>query len=229
MDNGELSLTHLCETELFKIKLSFSSLTNRVIVCPVVANLYSWKPTDMETWNYLKTGVPVLVIVYDAKNKARNTQMELCIVDRNNGFATWRENITEASEYRVAQRNFHTMKLSNPKEEGEMVGLKFPSDEIAVVFYKDVQCNIPDETELEVSESPKHVNKKESAKRKDNRLSKRLSKDDISSPCMFTHVTSINNSSFADESGKNSNPGASEHGRSTFGFIKKMSFSSRKR
>ena len=228
MDNGEVSVTHLCDTEIFKIRLSFSSLTNRVIVCPIVANLYSWKPTDMETWNYVKTGVPVLVIVHDDQTKSRNTQMELCIVDRQNGFATWRENITEASEYKVTQRNFHTMKLRNPKEEGEMVGLKFPSEEIAAVFYKDVQCNIPDESTLEVNQSPKHADKKKSVKCKD-RQSKRLSKDDISSPCMFTHVTSINNSTLTDENGKKDNPGASDHGRPTFGFIKKMSFSSRKR
>jgi len=227
MDNGEVSETHLCESELFKIKLSFSSLSNRVIVCPVVATLYSWKPTDIETWTYVKTGIPVLVIVHDVQNKSKNTQMELCMVDRSNRFANWRENITEASEYKVAQRNFHTMKLSNPKEEGEMVGLKFPSEEIAAVFYKDVQCNIPDESELEMNQSPKHGDKKRSVKSKD-RLSKRLSKDDISSPCMFTHVTSINNSTLAEERGKK-NAGAGENGRQTFGFIKRMSLSTRKR
>ena len=230
MDHSELPDIHLCDTEIFKIKLSFSSLTNRVIVCPIVANLYSWKPTDIETWNYFKTGVPVLVIVHDGQSKGKNTQMQLCIVDRSNGFATWRENITEGSEYKMTQRNFHTLKLSSPKEEGEMVGVKFPSEDIAAVFYKDVQCNIPDETELETQQSPKHFEKKKSVKSRDNaRLSKRLSKDDISSPCMFTHVTSINNSTFADESGKKNSPAASGNGRPKSGFIKKMSFSAKRR
>lgn len=229
MDTGDLSAAHLCDTELFKIKLSFSSLTNRVVVCPVVANLYSWKPSDIETWNYFKTGVPVLVIVHDGQTTSgKNTQMQLCIVDRKNGFATWRENITESSEYRMSQRNFHTMKLSSPKEEGEMAGLKFPSEDIAAVFYKDVQCNIPaEEAEMQVQQSPKHTDKRKGNKGKDNpsRNSKRLSKDDISSPCMFTHVTSINNSTFSDERDKKNGPSGSENGSVKSSFIKKMSFS----
>lgn len=230
MDNGELMDVHLCDSEIFKIKLSFSSLTNRVIVCPILANLYSWKPSDIETWSYFKTGVPVLVIVHDGQSRGKNIQMQLCIVDRKNGFATWREIITQASEYKMSQRNFHTLKLSSPREEGEMIGLKFPNEDIASVFYKDVLCNIPEEAELEAYQSPKHKETKKSVKRKENpSLSKKLSKDDISSPCMFTHVTSINNSTFSEESDRKNGPSSGENGRPKSSFIRKMNFSSRKR
>ena len=231
MDGVDSSETHLHDTEIFKIKLSFSSLTNSVVVCPVVATLYSWKPSDTETWNYFKIGVPVLVIVHDSQDHSKNVQMQLCIVDRQNGFATWRENITERSEYKMTQRNFHTLKLNNPREEGEMVGLKFPNDEIASVFYKDVHCNIPDETEQETKESPKHIEKKRSVKGKDNSKSlRKLCKEDISSPCMFTHVTSINNSTFSGDKEKASASPAHGNGRSKSGFVRKtLSFSTKKR
>ena len=224
METNDTADVALRDTEIFKIKLSFSSLTNRVVVCPVVANLYSWKPSDTETWNHFKTGVPVLVIVHDGQSSGKNVQMQLCIVDRQNGFATWRENITEQSDYKMSQRNFHTMKLGSPKEEeGEMVGIKFPSEEVASVFYKDVECNIPEDVSLEVlGSSPKHD------KKKSTRASKKLSKTDISSPCMFTHVTSINNSSFSGTNDKKSS--SSENGRPKSGLVKKtLSFSMRKR
>ncbi len=220
----------LQDTEIFKIKLSFSSLTNSVVVCPVVANLYSWKPSDTETWNYCKTGVPVLVIVHDAQMSSKIKQTQLCIVDRSNGFATWRENITEQSEYKMSQRNFHTIKLSQPKEEGEMVGIKFPGDEIAAVFFKDVQCNMPEVTEPETELSPKHTSsKKKSIKQKDSqKLLKKLNKEDISSPCMFTHVTSINNSSFDSPGEKKSSSPDAHNSRPRSGFIRKT-FSFKKR
>lgn len=227
--NDSSVVVHLHDTEIFKIKLSFSSLTNSVIVCPIVANLYSWKPSDTETWSYCKAGVPVLVIVHDTEMPSRIKQVQLCMVDRQNGFATWRETITKLSDYKMSQRNFHTMKLGQPKEEGEMAGIRFPIEEIAAVFFKDVVCNIPDVTEAAVELSPKHSSKKKSLKVKDSqKILKKLSKEDISSPCMFTHVTSINNSTFGAAGEKKNATKESENGRPRSGFIRKtLSFKKR--
>eukprot|EP00794_Sanderia_malayensis_P012663 gene12663-13963_t len=229
--NDSTAILLLRDSEIFKIKLSFSSLTNSVVVCPVVANLYSWKPSDTETWNYCKTGVPVLVIVHDTQMPRNIRQMQICIVDRDNGFATWRENITEESDYKMSQRNFHTIKLSQPREEGEMAGIKFPSDEIAAVFYKDVHCNLPVIIEPDMELSPNHSTNKKKGGKESKKL-KKLNKEDISSPCMFTHVTSINNSAFdspsENTSTTSSSPDHMRKSRPKSGFGRKA-FSFKKR
>ena len=201
--NGNMEY-RLEEHEIFKIKLSLSSLTNSVIVCPLIAKLYLWKPADSETWTYCKTGVPVLVLIHgDEKDSMKVTALQLCLVDRPTGFTTWREFLSEDSDYKMSQKNFHTLKLLSSLD-GSMAGVKFPSEEMAAIFMKDVQCNMPDDFIADVSHSssPRHSSKSDQKnhsrngkdKDKDKRKSvKRISKDEISSPCMFTHVTSINN------------------------------------
>jgi len=173
------------ETDMFKIKLSLSSLTNTVILCPVLSSLYTQNSLiDDETWTFLKQGVPGLILVHE-DNEVIATQ--ICLADPQTGFAIWRENLIDDSCYKSTQRNFHSFKLLS-KTTGHMAGIKFPSDTAANMFLKDVFSSLSRENRIiEVSDS---VKEKKKFLRLNNR---RIRKDEISKPCLFTHVTSINN------------------------------------
>ena len=58
MDDPNYS-TRLSNQELFKVKLSLSCLSNRVIVCPVQAKLYLLKG---DSWKLYKTGVAAVIL-----------------------------------------------------------------------------------------------------------------------------------------------------------------------
>lgn len=176
------AVVRLQDKELFKIKLALSSLTNSVVICPVIATLYTQSTTDNETWNCCKRGAPGLIVTHNSDREVVNCQ--LCIADPDSGFATWREVLISISEYKASQKNFHTFKLLSDGIDNTMAGIRFPSDESASIFLRDVLENIPKEGVRPDSPLTK-------AQRKQ---SKKLKKSEISQPCMFKHVTSINSS-----------------------------------
>lgn len=181
--NNNASVVKLKDQELFKIKLALSSLTNTIVICPVIATLYTQSTTDNETWNCCKRGAPGLILT---RNSAREViSCQLCIADPDSGFAIWRETLLLISEYKSSQKNFHTFKLLSDGIDNTMAGIRFPSDESACIFLKDVLENIPKEGVRPDSPLSK-------AQRKQ---SKKIKKAEISQPCMFKHVTSINSMS----------------------------------
>lgn len=172
------------DQELFKIKLALSSLTNSVILCPMVANLYTQSPTDDETWTYFKRGVPGIILNHNAERVVISVQ--LCLADPDSGFAIWRETLLISSEYKATQKNFHTFKMTS--KNNCMAGIRFPLDEGANIFLRDVVGNIPKVTYEPNVEIPLHKSK--SRGKGSLFIKKKISKEEISKPCMFTHVTS---------------------------------------
>jgi WH1 domain. len=170
------------DKELFKIKLALSSLTNSVVICPVVATLYTLSTSDNETWNCCKRGAPGLILTHNSDREIICCQ--LCIADPESGFALWRENLMISSDYKASQKNFHTFNLISDGVNNKMAGIRFPSDESACTFLRDVLESIPKEGVC--PDSP--TTKKERSK-----VTKKIKKSEISQPCMFKHVTSINN------------------------------------
>lgn len=185
-EKKNVSTVRVKDNELFKIKLALTSLTNTVVVCPYIATLYTQSPTDIETWTCFKRGAPGLIVSHNVDKEV--TGCQICIADPDSGFAIWRETLCENSDYKASQRNFHTFNLLSSGEENTMAGIRFPSDESARVFFRDVLENIPKEANIQ-PESPASPLSKST-----KRLSKKIRKCEISSPCMFQHVTSsINN------------------------------------
>jgi len=178
----------LKDKELFKIKLALSSLTNSVIISPVIATLYTQSTKDDETWNCCKRGAPGLIVSHNSDREVVNCQ--LCIADTDSGFAIWRESILPKSEYKASQKNFHTFNLISDGVDNKMAGIRFPSDESACGFLKDVLDNIPKEGVR--ADSP--------VSNKSRKQSKKIKKSEISQPCMFKHVTSVNNMKSRDKS-----------------------------
>lgn len=171
------------DEEIFKIKLALSSLTNTVVVCPMIATLYTQSPSDDETWSCFKRGVPGLILSHDGNREV--TCVQICIADAHSGFALWRETLLESSNYKSTQGNFHTFKLLSSSDDVDetknMAGIRFPTEESGRVFLNDVLSNIPKgdvrpESSLNTKGSRKFSLKK-------------IRKDEISTPCMFRHVT----------------------------------------
>lgn len=185
MDDEKKNLANVRvkDQELFKIKLALSSLTNTVIICPFIATLYTQSPSDVETWTCCNKGAPGLIISYNAEKEINGCQ--ICIADPESGFALWRETLYHNSSYKANQRNFHTFNLLSSDVENTMAGIRFPSDESGCIFLRDVMDNIP---KGDSSDTPSTTITKSS-----KRLSKKIKKSEISSPCMFQHVTSVNN------------------------------------
>lgn len=181
----------LSDKEVFKIKLSLSCLSNRVVVCGTTASLYLWQPPSIERpsnqWTLERKGVPVLV-VSTGDSGARNPKgVHVSLVERDSGFTTWKETLTSSSNYREQQKNFHTLMLSNG--DGAMAGFRFNCEEAANVFLKDVEAAVQENSS---STSAPELNKlPNSSSRERLKKFRKLKKVEISTPCLFSHVTSI--------------------------------------
>lgn len=106
----------LSDKDIFKIKLSLSCLSNRVVVCGTTASLYLWQPPSIERpsnqWTLERSGVPVLVISTGDCGARNPKGVHVSLVERDSCFATWKETLTSNSNYHEQQKNFHTLMLS---------------------------------------------------------------------------------------------------------------------
>ena len=184
-------IVRLKDAEMFKIKLCLSSLTNTVVICPVLCSIYVKNDMDdvinddvtSDSWTFMKRGAPCMVLIHDLNRDVCASQ--ICVADPDSGFAVWRESVDKKCDYKLSEKNFHTFRLKD-SEKGNMAGIIFPSIEYSNIFLKDVLSNLPDETVVACREgSPKSIERR--------RSTKKLKKNEISSPCMFTHVSSISN------------------------------------
>ena len=117
----------LSEKDIFKIRLSLSCLSNRVVVCGSTAKLFYWTPPSAASlsnkWTSARSGVPVLVISSGDSGDRNPKGAYVGLVETDSGFSTWKETLTSSSNYREQQRNFHTLMLSTG--DGTMAGLRF--------------------------------------------------------------------------------------------------------
>ena len=190
LSEGSLN-TRLSDKDLFKIRLSLSCLSNRVVVSSVMANLYLWTPPTPDfpnsSWQFVKSGVPALVVSTGECGDRNPRGMYIYLVDPGSGFSSWKEKLTANSNYIQQQNNFHTLKLSD--ESGVMAGIRFSEEDAASSFLKEVENN---SNELLQLSSLPELNRLETASSKERtKKFRKLKKVEISTPCLFSHVTSI--------------------------------------
>lgn len=178
----------ITKEESFKVRIALSSLWNTLKICPIMANVYTKTLTDEECWTYFKRGVPVLIINHNIDKMI--VSIHFCLADPNSGFALWTEPLNSSSDYKSTGNNFHTYR-SDSKED-TMVGIRFPIEDGVETFLKEVQENIPKisvkPTALTYPGSPKMKRFRQRAY--SDLTGNRVRKEEISKPCMFTHVTS---------------------------------------
>lgn len=211
----------LAEKDIFKVKLSLSCLSNKVYVCSAVANLYVWQPplgeSTNSSWQYVRTGIPALVVSTGFSGARNPKGMSISLMDKQSGFSIWKETITTNSNYREQQANFHVLALSSG--EGMMAGLRFGNEDSAKSFYEDVISNLEDV--LQTSSSPE-IELVQSTPTKDRfRKFRKLKKNEISSPCLFSHVTSITNATLVGDVDSNDSDSPKDNKKTTNGHSSK--------
>jgi hypothetical protein len=180
-ENGRLT-----NQELFKVKLSLSCLSNRVTVCPVRAKLYL---LNGEAWKHHKTGVAAVILNTGECGDRNPKGVKLCLVELESGFASWNEDLSDNSQYKAQDDNkFHTLVLQN-NNGANMAGLQFDDEGAASLFLKEIVDSIE---ELKSSNNATEMSKLELSSRKEKaKKFRKLKKSEISTPCLFTHVTNI--------------------------------------
>ena len=181
---------HIEDHQIFKIKLALSSLSNSVIVCPMMVNMYTMSTQDDdETWTHFKKGVPVVIM---NKSIVDNiiTSVNICLADPHSGFALWKEALQPTSKYKATQKNFHTFHIAS--SDLLMAGIRFPVSNLAEIFLKDVLVNVDklENRSYSLTDLAQGERDVRSEKKTDFASRKKILKTQISRPCMFTHVTS---------------------------------------
>lgn len=175
----------LSTQELFKVKLSLSCLSNRVTVCPVQAKLYLLKG---EAWTHFKTGVAAVIFNTGECGDRNPKSVKLCLVELESGFSSWNEDLSDSSHYKAEDNTFHSLVLQN-NNGANMAGLQFSEEGAASLFLKEILDSID---ELKSAKYATELTKLEISSRKEKaKKFRKLKKSEISTPCLFTHVTNI--------------------------------------
>ncbi|XP_074595479.1 misexpression suppressor of ras 3 [Brevipalpus obovatus] len=199
-NQNDLPSTYLENEEVYQIERFYTAHKTFVYVSRCMANLYFTK-TDLinegrlssprsHEWQLERTGVPV--IIFDkGETKARDKRkLQICLAERGTGFNLWNDIIDNLTDYKAVHPCFHTLYLSS--DHRKVAGLSFDSVQAASDFLHQVEAITCDPVNIALS-APKRSNSKKEAKSKVKRhtVFKLPTKEAISSPCLFEHVTTV--------------------------------------
>lgn len=163
-------------------------------VCIRTLQRQSDKLTD---WQLKFTGIPVVLLDLGGTKSRRLRRIQLILAERGTGFTLWSDTIDNLSNYEAAGPTFHTMRTSS--DHRQIAGLSFDSADAAQQLYRHIETLTSDPANIRLS-APKRSkssllrfwsgkgstsSSKKSAKLPPPR------KCDISQPCFFQHVTSV--------------------------------------
>jgi hypothetical protein len=153
-------------------------------------------------WQLKFTGSPVVILDNGGGNRGRNNQrrIQLVLAERGTGFTLWSDIIDNLSNYESPSATFHTMR--NSCDHRQIVGLSFDSAQAAQQLFQHVEALCSDPANIRLS-APK-TSRTSSFLRRLLGTTKQKSpkivivppprKSDISQPCFFQHVTSVESS-----------------------------------
>ncbi|KAI1307935.1 hypothetical protein HDE_00592 [Halotydeus destructor] len=194
-------------TDMLQIELSLKSHKTFVYVCKCMANLYFTK-TDLANggrvslprsheWELARTGVPVIIFDKGDTRSRDKRQLQVALAERGTGFPLWKDVVDHLTDYKILVSSFHTLYLST--DHRKMAGLSFDEPEAAEEFARQMELITSDPLNISLS-NPKTKRSKSltkgQAKRSKSKSRPPLRKYDISSPCQFEHVTSVDLSDF---------------------------------
>ncbi|XP_076332369.1 uncharacterized protein LOC143237232 [Tachypleus tridentatus] len=177
------SYSAVTEQELSQVEMFFRSQKTFVFVCPCLANLYFAKAGN--EWETGQTGIPVLLFDRGETRARSKRRLKVVLAERGTGFILWHDVIDNLTNYRAQDSSFHTMFRS--ADHSQMVGLSFDSKTAASQFHEQVELLTSDPLNISLS-IPKVKGKCTKKKPEKVKLPKKC---DISLPCCFEHVTSI--------------------------------------
>ncbi|KAF2357735.1 WH1/EVH1 domain [Trinorchestia longiramus] len=170
-----------------RIETSFRGHKTQVWVCRTMANLYTEEGSGNDSkWVLKNTGVPVLLLDLGETKSRTKRQLQIILAEKESGFELWKDVIDNLTSYKVQEPHFHTMFLSS--DHRRKIGLSYNEGDAAMTFHKQLES---------LTSNPENISlnapgKKKKPKNKEKPLKyKPPRKNDISKPCNFHHVTSV--------------------------------------
>lgn len=180
------SITAITGKEIDQIRLFFSGNKTQVSVCPVMANMYQKKGGGNAGWVLCYTGVPVLLQDLGCTRSRLHPQLQLLLAERGTGFVLWRHQLQPGTcRVEAPEPAFYTLSGGADKPE-HVFGLSFDSSGEAATFMARVNTIMQEAIERDSSQKK--------SKRVSRAKSLLVKKKDISMPCCFTHVCSVDSS-----------------------------------
>ena len=152
-----------------------------------MANLYTEEGSGKDaTWNLKFTGVPVLLLDLGETKSRDKRKLQILLAEKESGFELWRDVVDNLTSYKVQEPHFHTLYLSS--DHRRKIGLSFNEGDAAMVFHKQLETLTSNPENISLSAPGKK--KKPQNKEKPIKY-KAPKKTDISKPCNFHHVTTV--------------------------------------
>eukprot|EP00095_Tigriopus_kingsejongensis_P011490 snap_masked-scaffold56_size446035-processed-gene-1.3 protein:Tk11490 transcript:snap_masked-scaffold56_size446035-processed-gene-1.3-mRNA-1 annotation:"PREDICTED: uncharacterized protein LOC103522562" len=206
-------LLTVSEDDVSAIEACYRGHKTRVYVCVSLANLYtaprsSTRVESLNSWNLLYTGIPVLLLDLGNTKSRQKRQIQILLVEKGTCFTLWRDVIDHLSKYTCQDPMFHVMHLSH--DHLSRVGLSFDHRESAQQFHSwilsltsdpaNIALKGPSVTPISIPRYPnctiEEFSEKAVKERKKQKYRK-PSKAEISLPCGFQHVVSVDMKSCA--------------------------------
>ena len=180
-----------------RLDLFYRGRGTEVVVCQCLADLrfgtalHSGSEEVSDWTPVINIGVPLLIL-NTGKGKRRRDLL-VTIAERETGFPLWSDKINYLSNYRQSDPTSHVMQLSNNLK--KVAGLTFHCETAAKEFldrFQEITKDPNDDLWKVSSGSSPHYLKKKKRPFNFRRLKlKKASKNDISLPCNFSHITSV--------------------------------------
>ncbi|KAG8034140.1 hypothetical protein G9C98_001224 [Cotesia typhae] len=184
-NNDENRLEPVTQLEREQLETFFRGLKSQVFVCESLANLYLGNAAQSEHWDLRFTGIPVVVLDLGETRSRSKRRIQILLAERGTCFTLWRETIDNLSSYKVSGPAFHTMCLSS--DHTRLAGLSFDNSKAANDLWQHIERLISCPENISLSVPGKKKKKKQPPQKK----FVLPTKNNISQPCQFQHITSV--------------------------------------
>ncbi|XP_057336738.1 uncharacterized protein LOC130675208 isoform X2 [Microplitis mediator] len=183
-NNDENRLEPVTQLEREQLETFFRGLKSQVFVCESLANLYLGSATQSERWDLRFTGIPVVVLDLGETRSRSKRRIQILLAERGTCFTLWRETIDNLSSYKVSGPAFHTMCLSS--DHTRLAGLSYDNSKAANDLWQHIERLVSCPENISLSVPGKKKKKQPPAKK-----FVLPAKSNISQPCQFQHITSV--------------------------------------
>ncbi|XP_011314735.1 uncharacterized protein MESR3 [Fopius arisanus] len=185
--DDQTRLDPVTQPEREQLEAFFRGLKSQVYVCESLANLYLGSASQAQgNWELRFTGIPIVVLDLGETRSRSKRQIQILLAERGTCFTLWRETIDNLSSYKVSGPAFHTMCLSS--DHTRLAGLSFDNAKAANDLWQHIErlVSCPENISLSVPGKNKKKSKKPPPKK-----FVPPAKSNISQPCQFQHMTSV--------------------------------------
>lgn len=207
---GTPSELTVSEDDICAIEGCYRGHKTRVFVCSALANLYTAPRASTriealdgaQSWSLMFTGIPVLLLDLGNTKSRQKRQIQILLVEKGTCFTLWRDVIDNLSKYTCQDAMFHVMHLSH--DHLCRVGLSFDHIDSAKQFHSWVLMLTSDPANIALKgpsftpvSLPRYPNctieefSDKAMKERKKQKYRKPSKAEISLPCGFQHVVSV--------------------------------------